>query len=242
MSEYTNPLDNPGASHRSSHANEKLTELGFEVEETRSFIESNLADISFMYNIFLTYGIDTDMIAEIMDIDGVDGESIANYFASLGIDSTDLGGTAPTIAVETDHDDETDSEDENDSDIRDAVDEIDSEDDDDYVDPDYVDVVVDGTYSGSITSTSDLLSFEGTVEATVTDDQVSATWSIDDLGLFGTLSGIVDNATGEYTLSDVDSEISYGLTITGTITDDSSTGTWSAGFFSGAVETAIFIA
>jgi hypothetical protein len=266
------PLNNPGADHRSSNAQERLEELGFRVEEARSFIYENMMSLEFIYEICLTFGIDTDMIAEIMDLENVDGSAIANFFASNGIDPAGLSGSAATIDVvagdeydETEEESEVeeieDDETEEESEVEEIEDdeteeesEVEETEDDEteeeseveateatvVSEEDAIDVVYDGVYSGTISSTGDTISFEGIIEATVLDDEVNAAWSIDELGVSGTLYGVVDNETGSFTLTDDNSEFSYGLTITGVTSYETSTGTWSSGFFGGNFE-AIFI-
>jgi hypothetical protein len=226
-----NPLNNPGAEHRSANAQERLTELGFEVEEARDFLHENLLSLEFIYEVCLAYGIDTDMIAEILALDGIDGTAVASYFAENGIDPTELGGSQPAT-----EDDETDDSEESEEDgAEDSEDESDATDESNEgetpeTEEEVLDIVEDGNYSGVLSATNDLFSFEGLLDATVTDDQIIGEWSIADLDISGDLSGTVDNETGEYTLSDED----YDLVITGVITSD---GTWSAGFLSGTAST-----
>lgn len=120
-----NPMNNPGAEHRSMHAQEKLAELGFEVKDAQDFIYENLTSLDTIFQLCLDYGIDTDMIAEIMDLEDVDGTAVANFFATNGIDATGLGGSLATIDVvyELEFEDETseiESEESVDSDVEDV--------------------------------------------------------------------------------------------------------------------------
>ena len=206
-----NPLNNPGAEHRSANATTKLEGLGFTIEDTQEFIEDNMDDLDFIHEVCLAYGLTTDDIAVIMDIEDYDGQVISDYFAQFGIDASDL-----------------DSNDDSDDDS----DEI-----DDASDDEIIGIVEDGLYSGTISS--DFFEFEGIFETKVTDDEITGNWSIeiDDIVLYGNLSGEINSEDGTYSLYDDN----FNLTITGTITDENSVGIWISGSFSGNVE-AIFIA
>lgn len=82
-------------------AQEHLSDLGVSCNDARDFIVNNLGDLNTIYNVCKQYGITNDMIAEIVEpiASGFSGTDVANFFASNGIDSTDLGGSGPTISI-----------------------------------------------------------------------------------------------------------------------------------------------
>lgn len=86
-----------------STAESHLSSYGVTMAQARDFIMTNIADLNLIYNTCKTYGVTHDMIAEILQttFPGLDGTTVANYFAANGIDSTDLGGATPTISVVT---------------------------------------------------------------------------------------------------------------------------------------------
>jgi len=82
-------------------AQEHLAKLGVTIDVAYNFIIGNLSNLESIYQTCKTFGVTNDMISEIVQHGGlkVSGEAVANYFASNGIDSTDLGGSAPSIEV-----------------------------------------------------------------------------------------------------------------------------------------------
>ena len=84
-------------------AESHLSSYGVTMTQAKDFIMNNIADLTLIYNTCKTYGVTHDMIAEILQttFPGLDGTTVANYFATNGINSTDLGGSAPTISVVT---------------------------------------------------------------------------------------------------------------------------------------------
>jgi hypothetical protein len=82
-------------------AESHLASYGVSIDAANDFIMSNLSSLSFIHNTCKTFGVTNDMIAEILadDFPGLDGTTVANFFASNGIDSSDLGGSAPTVDV-----------------------------------------------------------------------------------------------------------------------------------------------
>ncbi len=78
-----------------------LATYGIGIDEASSFILSNIDNIELIYNTCKTYGVTNDMVAEILQptYPGLGGVEVANYFALHGIDSTDLGGSLPTVAI-----------------------------------------------------------------------------------------------------------------------------------------------
>jgi len=84
-----------------STAESHLSSYGVTMAQAKDFIMTNIADLTLIYNTCKTYHVTNDMIAEILQttFPDLDGTTVANYFATNGIDSTDLGGAAPTISV-----------------------------------------------------------------------------------------------------------------------------------------------
>lgn len=65
--------------------------LGLTVQMAKTFIMSNLNNLEVIYNACLQYGINNDMIGEILDIDGIDGEFVSSFFDLNGFNGSALG-------------------------------------------------------------------------------------------------------------------------------------------------------
>lgn len=73
-------------------AQQLLDNYGITIEVARDFIMSHLNDLNTVYNTCKQFGITNNMIAEIVAsvAPGFNGSDVINFFASFGIDSTDL--------------------------------------------------------------------------------------------------------------------------------------------------------
>jgi hypothetical protein len=82
-------------------AESHLSDLGVSMSDAQNFIMANVDNLALIHEVSKTYDVTNDMLAEILaDVyTGIDGTIVANYFATNGIDSSDLGGSVPTIGV-----------------------------------------------------------------------------------------------------------------------------------------------
>ena len=78
-----------------------LSSYGITMQVASDFIMNNIDDISYIHGVAKDYGVTNDMLAQILQdqFPGLTGQVVANYFATKGIDSSDLGGTPPNIPV-----------------------------------------------------------------------------------------------------------------------------------------------
>jgi YD repeat-containing protein len=78
-----------------------LNSYGVTMQDASDFVMENIENISYVHGVAKDYGVTNDMLAEILydQFPGLTGQVVANYFASKGIDSSDLGGTPPNIPV-----------------------------------------------------------------------------------------------------------------------------------------------
>ena len=82
-------------------AQNHLSNYNVDMKTAEDFFINNLSNLKFIHDICKQFGVDNDMIAAILAnrFSGLTGRDVANYFATNGIDTTDLGGSAPTIHV-----------------------------------------------------------------------------------------------------------------------------------------------
>ena len=66
---------------------------GITVQIARDFIMDNFSALTLVYNTLITYGINNDMVAEILasDFPGLTGEIVSDFFDSNGFNGTELG-------------------------------------------------------------------------------------------------------------------------------------------------------
>ena len=78
-----------------------LSSYGITTQVASDFIMDNIENISYVHSVAKDYGVTNDILAEILQdqFPGLSGQVVANYFASKGIDSSDLGGTPPNTPV-----------------------------------------------------------------------------------------------------------------------------------------------
>ena len=78
-----------------------LSSYGITMQVASDFIMNNIDNISYIHSVARDYGVTNDMLAQILQdqFPGLTGQIVANYFASKGVDSSDLGGTPPNIPV-----------------------------------------------------------------------------------------------------------------------------------------------
>lgn len=79
--------------------------LNITVQMAKDFIIANLDNLEVIYQAASIYGITNDMLAEILNIDGVDGQFVSDYFTSNGFDPNRLGFNeeelSNTISIES---------------------------------------------------------------------------------------------------------------------------------------------
>ena len=82
-------------------AEQHLGGYGVTMRQAYEFIMGNIGDLENIYKVCKQFGVTTDMIGEVLTSGGlaVDGLIVANYFAANGVDSSELGGTLPTVEV-----------------------------------------------------------------------------------------------------------------------------------------------
>lgn len=170
-------------------AQSHLEGYGVTMQVARDFLMDNIDDVHTIYSVCQQFGVNNDMIAEILqsDFPGVNGTIVSSFFDNNGFSGASLGFSSS-------------------------------------------DIVADGIYTGTYDgAASGLFSFS------VTDDQVTGTWTNPSWNESGYVSGYVDNETGDLnvTSSDSDGDISF----IGILTTQSTSGTWSSavgtGVFSG---------
>ena len=78
-----------------------MSSYGITMQVASDFIMNNIDNISYVHGVAKDYGVTNDMLAQILQdqFPGLTGQVVANYFATKGIDSNDLGGTPPNIPV-----------------------------------------------------------------------------------------------------------------------------------------------
>lgn len=82
-------------------AESHLAQYGVTMSVARNYLMENLDNLFAIHDTCSTYGVTNDMLAEILagDFPGLTGTIVADYFASNGIDSNNLGGSQRSIDV-----------------------------------------------------------------------------------------------------------------------------------------------
>ena len=83
---------------------EYLSKYGVTLEEAKDFVMNNLDHIDVIYNTAKEFGINNDMLADIVsnDFPGVTGEIISNFFSEYGLNGQALGfNTSDTSQLNT---------------------------------------------------------------------------------------------------------------------------------------------
>jgi len=82
-------------------AQQHLAQYGVSVQVAKDFIMSNLDSLGTIYNTCQQFGVNNDMIAEILDINGVDGQFVSSFFTSNGLNGDALGFDTATELTQT---------------------------------------------------------------------------------------------------------------------------------------------
>lgn len=75
------------------------------MEQAHDFIMENLGNVGNIYNVCQQFGVNNDMIAEILqsDFPGLSGSLVSNVFSNNGYNGDALGFNAPTPAISNTH-------------------------------------------------------------------------------------------------------------------------------------------